>query len=226
MKAFSKITLSILCTLFFVSISFSQKIEEEIQVNYTIETDGGDDPMMSMMDGSKFVLAMSKEKNIVKMDLMSGMMVTIIVSDNLNALNNYMLMTMLGQKYKITDLNAEEVDDSNEFLNFSNFKSIEYFKSKTKTIAGYKCYLAKAVNEDDEIIELYITDKIQTKDYNSESGANELKAFPLEITTEIESGVKIIFTTSSVDIKLDEELIPNQEGYTEMTMEEFSKMGF
>ena len=101
------------------------------------------DPVAGMMNGSTMEYIFTDDKLKVDLLMMNGMMrmQTITLKENLE--NSYMLMDMLGKKYKLIELKLEKLNEQNMLFQ-KDITSIEYNKKDKKKILGYNCYKAVA----------------------------------------------------------------------------------
>lgn len=131
-----------------------------------------------------------------------------------------------GYSATIEELNIQKKNSEKPKIEYTNEKKI---------IAGLDCLKATLISTDKNmnknIITVWITDKINSKEINK-FGSNkmidmsDLKGYPLEIemnTIQNDMSIKILITTSEVSfLPVDESnFILNTEGYTMMSYKEF-----
>ena len=219
-----------LSILFFAVFAISntaiaQKKMKEGAVKFKLNTDKmGDNPEMAMMGSTTLDFYFKGKNQKMDMNMMNGMMriQTLVPLDNPQ--DGTIYMDMMGQKIQITEMNEEELSSSNNFMNMDNVKEIKYNESDKKTIAGFPCYFAKVVTNDDMVMKYYITEKIQPPmPVKMKKDANILKGYPLEMIINTGEGMEMIFTAEEVTRKINDDIFNKQDGYTKMTMEEFQK---
>lgn len=222
-----KILLSSICFFAFLAISntaFSQKKLKEGVVKFELNTDAmGDSPELALMGGTSLTFYFKDKFQKMDMNMMGGMMriQTLVPLDK--PADGTILMDMMGQKIQVIELNEDELNQSNNFMNMDNIKEVTYDEKDTKEIAGYKCYFAKVLTKDDISMKYYITEKIQPPVAVKSKNANVLKGYPLEMIIDTGQGMEMIFTAKEVLDKVSNDDFKKGEGYTKMTMEEFEK---
>ncbi len=182
-----------------------------------------DNPQMemaaSMMKGSTTEVTFKGDKVKTHMDMMGGMSKNTVFSNLSDETGTLFLdVPMQAVKYKV----KMSKEDSDEFRKNMPSYTFTYDKSKTKDIAGYTCHLATGTDEDDNSIELYVTDKITSDAFKYQY--NGLKGFPLEYTSKqgpFES--KMVAKKISSEVSADFFTMP--EGFEEKTMDDLKKMG-
>lgn len=205
----------------------AQNITEGV-LNMEITEATSDDPQMSMgigmLKGATTTISFKGKKSVTEMDMMGGMMITKNYADQAtNEMN--MLMDAMGQKIWVSD-NLDEVKEEQTKNGLEDIK-VTYDKSDTKEILGFKAYKATiSIPAGNETMTVtgYITEDIKT-DATVIQGTEGLKlaGFPLEFTVN-NPQMKLTISADSFDNKVDDAVFtPVTEGYTKMTMEEFSK---
>ena len=218
--------LSILSMAFMVisTSTFAQRKLKEGVVKFELNTENmGDSPEMAMMGGTTLDFYFKGKKQKMDMNMMGGMMriQTIIPLDNPK--EGTILMDMMGQKIQVTEIEEEELAESNSFMNMDNVKEVEYDESNKKDIAGFPCYFAKITTKEDMVMKYYITEKIQPPMPVKKKDANVLKGYPLEMIIDTGQGVELVFTAKEVSREISDDVFKKGEGYTPMTMEEFQQ---
>ncbi len=204
--------------------AFSQKKLKEGSVKFELNTDAMEDsPELAMMGGTSLTFYFKENLQKMDMNMMGGMMriQTIIPLDN--PADGTILMDMMGMKIQIIEANEDELSASNNFMNMDNIKEVTYDEKKTKEIAGYSCYFAKVITNDDLTMKYYITEKIQPPMAVKAKDANVLKGYPLEMVIDTGQGMEMIFTAKEVKKEVSDNDFKKGEGYTKMTMAEFEK---
>ncbi len=221
-----KLLLSFTILCFLGTTAFAQKkISNEVKVQYEITEVKSADAMAGMMKGSTMDMTVTKEKNRVDMNMMSGMVKMTILSDTKKD-EGVMYMSMMGNKMKIP-MTSEDMENARKEQEAKPKQTFEYNKKDTKKIAGYKCYLATSTTEDGSKISYYITDKIKVTAANSMAGVSTdgLEGFPLEFTID-NAGTTMTFSAQEVLDKVSKKDFEfDDSGYEEMTMEELEEMG-
>ena len=222
-----KILLSSILLVAFMAIAntaFSQKKLKEGVVLFELNTDAmGDSPEMAMMGGTTLTFYFKDKMQKMDMNMMGGMMriQTIIPLDK--PTDGTVLMDMMGQKIQITNMDEDQVNSSNNFMNMDNVESVTYDEKNKKDIAGYPCYFANVKTKDGMSMKYYITEKIQPPMPIKSKDANVLKGYPLEMIIDTGQGVEMTFTAKEVKKEISDNDFKKGEGYTQMTMEEFEK---
>ncbi len=221
---------SILVTILLISSNYAlnaQKVLEQGTVKMEITAVNSEDPQMAMglemMKGSQTALYFKADKHATYMNMMGGMVeMKIFVETALNQMN--MLFDMMGQKMWIeSKLDESQTAQQKEIATKSK---IEYNKSDTKEILGYKCYKMTVSNPEMEGMSVtgYVTEQIKTK-ANLIQGFQSLEfsGYPMEFTV---GNPQFSMTMTAVDVKdsVDESKLKyDTKGYKKMTMEEFQK---
>lgn len=126
-----------------------------------------------------------------------------------------LLSSMMGQKIamKMNDSTSKSADTLKPVITYSN---------ETKEIAGYKCKKAELKYGEEDPIEVWYTEELETGGKSSFSG---LKGTPMQYTVS-ERGMVMVMTVTNVSketVSDDKFIVP--EGYTYKTKEELMKMG-
>lgn len=135
-----------------------------------------------------------------------------------------MLFDMMGNKTWIeSKLDDAQTPQQKEIASKSK---IEYDKSNTKDILGYKCYKMTVTNPEMEgmTVTAYVTEDIKTK-ANLIQGFQSLEfsGYTMEFTV---GNPQFSMTYTAVEIKDsvdDSKFAYDTKGYKKMTMEEFQK---
>ncbi len=137
-----------------------------------------------------------------------------VIVDAGNKTSN-ILMDMMGQKANIF-ISSEEMAEARAEI---KPPTITYLKGK-KVIAGFKCSKALIVNEDGTESAIWYSKKIKIKHKDFEY----LNGFPLEYESKT-NGVFIRLTVTEVEkMKVSDDKFMVPEGYTKMTMDEWTQM--
>lgn len=176
--------------------------------------------VVNMMKNSTMILSFDEEKTLSNMDMMGGMTQIKVLFDNKTGNSTmYMDVPMQAMKYKIPMTKAER-DETQK-----NTPVYEYIadKTKTKQIAGYECYLVQAKDEDDNVVEIYVTDKIQTTaDHPQFKG---LKAFAMEFSNKRGPFTMTMAATSVLGELPADAFNISDEGYETKSIDDLKKMG-
>ena len=186
-----------------------------------------EDPQMAMglemMKGSQTEVFFKNEQYVTHMDMMGGMVkMQVHVEKEKNMMN--MLFDMMGNKTWI----ESKLDDAQtpQQKEISAKSKIEYDKSNTKEILGYKCYKMTITNPEMEGMTVtgYVTEEIKTK-ANLIQGFQSLEfaGYTMEFTV---GNPQFSMTSTAVEIKDtvdDSKFTFDTKGYKKMTMEEFQK---
>ena len=212
----------------FVAVT-AQKSIEKGYVKMEITEVSSDDPQaamqLEMMKGTVTEVYFTEGKYKTTMTMMGGMIKMNNLVD-LKTKNIDMLFDAMGNKMWVaTDMEKAKADRT-AAQDMSNLK-VEYDKTQTKTILGYKAYKATkiATVEQNMTIEGWVTEEIKT-DANIIQGMEDLKleGFPLEFSV-INPQMKLTFTATDIkDTVADSEFVLNTDGYKKLTAEEFSEM--
>ncbi len=220
-----KLLFSLLAVLLLNVTSYAQLTEGKVKMEIT-EASSEDQQMamgISMLKGTEILLYFSGEQTLTVMDMMGGMM----------KMKNYanpktdrmdMLMEAMGSKIWVSGL----LSDSKDMKKQPGIEKakITYDKSDTKEFLGYKAHKVTITMPDmeDMAITGYVTDEIKADAgvIQGLEGLN-LKGFPLEFTVNSPK-MKITITTTEIEKTIDKSIFnPVTEGYTKMSMDEFSK---
>lgn len=210
-----------------VSPAQAQKKIKEGSITLTIEKGENDSPEMAMLEGSKFTFTFANNKQKVDIDMMGGMMHMVTVADLTDLSKAFMLMDMLGMRYHITDLDADELASSNSFANFDNLTEIKEDKDDRLEILGYDCYRVEATSTEGNKLVYYVSDKIQPPSPVKKTGKT-LQGFPLKMIIDMGmgEGSVLTFTATEINPKVDAKAFDppaESEGYQKITMEQFMK---
>jgi hypothetical protein len=219
--------------LFFAILSFSyitaQDILSDVSLVMEITKVEADDPQMAMqlemMKGSRTEMYMKGSKTLTKMDMMGGMVKMNTLADDA-ADNVDMTFDAMGQKMWI---NSKVSDSKNDPAQKAIIDAVEIVadKTKTKTIAGYECYLVKVSSKENPDIkfETYVTEKIKPNAGMLQGFQGvQLPGFPLEFTM-INTMMRLTNTAKEVKSGVDESKFTiKTDGFKKITMEEFKNM--
>ncbi len=224
-RIFSCLTLFILFT---TSYNLSaQKILDKGSIKMEVTNVSAEDPQMAMglemMKGSQTEVFFKNEQYVTHMDMMGGMVkMQVHVEKEKNMMN--MLFDMMGNKTWI----ESKLDDAQtvQQKEIASKSKIEYDKSNTKEILGYKCYKMTITNPEMEGMTVtgYVTEDIKTK-ANLIQGFQSLEfaGYTMEFTV---GNPQFSMTYTAVEIKDavdDSKFSFDTKGYKKMTMEEFQK---
>lgn len=219
-----KILLSLLTVLSFTVLINAQMTEGYVKMEIT-EATSDDEQMamgLSMLKGAVTEVFFKGDQHVSKTDMMGGMVkMTNLINKKDNTMD--MLMDAMGSKIWVNSPLDEAQDQGQEAV--KNAK-VTYDKADTKEILGHKAYKFMVSIPDIQGMTVtgYATDAIKT-DANVIQGMNGLKmdGFPLEFTV-VNPQMKMTMQTTEVKESVDTKVFEmNTEGYTKMTMEEFSK---
>jgi hypothetical protein len=195
------------------SNSFAQpKFEGEI--NYTISYLEVPDEIKGMesMLPSTMMFHIKGSKVALVQKIMGGSQIVISDSDTGES---SILMDMMGQKFAISISKAEAEAAAEEMG-----KPIIAYSSGSKEIAGYNCQKAN-ITLDEDVIEIWYTKDIKGAVHTE---FKELDGFPMQYIT-FNQGMKLEITATEVTKASQvDSLFKVPEGYTTMTMTEFSQM--
>ena len=219
-----KILLSLLTILTFTSMITAQMTEGYVKMEIT-EATSDDEQMamgLAMLKGAVTEIFFKGDQHVSKMDMMGGMVKTTnLINKKDNSMD--MLMDAMGSKIWVNSKLDEAQDQGQEAI--KNAK-ITYDKADTKEIMGHKSYKFMISMPDMQGMSVtgYATDEIKT-DANVIQGMNGLKleGFPLQFTV-VNPQMKMTMQTTDIKEAVDAKVFEiSTEGYTKMTMEEFSK---
>jgi hypothetical protein len=205
----------------------AQQVIDKGTIKMEITGVSSEDPQMAMglemMKGSQTELIFTEGQYVTNMDMMGGMMkIKVHIEKSKNMMN--MLMDMMGNKSWI-ESKIDETQTAQQKA-IAEQSKIEYDKTDTKEILGYKCYKMKVSNPEMEGMSVtgYVTEDIKTK-ANLIQGFQSLEfaGYTMEFTV---SNPKFSMTMTAVDIKdtVDESKFSfDTKGYKKMTMAEFQK---
>jgi hypothetical protein len=222
---FSYLTVFIL--LVTVNVVSAQKTMDKGSIKMEVTNVSAEDPQMAMglemMKGSQTEVFFKNEQYVTHMDMMGGMVkMQVHVEKEKNMMN--MLFDMMGNKTWI----ESKLDDAQtpQQKEISAKSKIEYDKSNTKEILGYKCYKMTITNPEMEGMTVtgYVTEEIKTK-ANLIQGFQSLEfaGYTMEFTV---GNPQFSMTSTAVEIKDtvdDSKFTFDTKGYKKMTMEEFQK---
>lgn len=230
MKSMIKYSAAILMLFFsfMTNSAYSQLSEGHVKMEITdiVSSDPQVQAMADMMKGSTQEMYFTKEKGLMVMNMMGGMLKMTTLT-NLTDKSGQMLYEGMGAKYLIpfsaeeSELRAQENEEKMGKMNF------EYDETDKKEIVGYNCYKVKISSDDmaEFKLEAYITDEIDT-DLSVLQGVEgeELKGYPLEYI--IDAGqFKMVYSATAINKTFDKEIFNiNTKGAKEMSMEEFMNM--
>lgn len=221
---------SLFLAVLFITSNYTlnaQKVLDQGTVKMEITGVSAEDPQMAMqlemMKGSQTELYFKADKHATYMNMMGGMIeMKVFVENAQNQMN--MLFDMMGQKMWI-ESKLDEAQNAQQ-KEIASKSKIEYNKTDTKEILGYKCYKMTVTNPEMEGMSVtgYITDQVKTK-ANLIQGFQSLQfdGYPMEFTM---GNAQFSMTMTAVDIKDsvdDTKLKFDSKGYKKMTMEEFQK---
>jgi len=222
-----KILFSLLTVLTFTYAVQAQTISEGV-LSMEITEATSDDPQMSMgigmLKGATTTISFKGKKSVTEMNMMGGMMVTKNYADqSTNEMN--MLMEAMGSKIWV----KENLDVAKEKQKQSGLEDIKvtYDKSDTKEILGFKTYKATITipaGKESMTVTGYVTEDIKT-DATVIQGTEglQLEGFPLEFTVN-NPQMKLTISAVGFDKTVDDAVFtPKTEGYTQMSMDEFTK---
>lgn len=224
MKKFIQFSFLILFTLTTIT-TFAQKKISNGKVQYELTELEGDSPELAMLKGT--LISMYFMGNQQKMDLamMGGLMRVQTIMDAKDPKNSTVLMDMMGQKIQIADAGEEFSNQMGAGMltqgSTEDFK-ITYDKKDKKTIAGYKCRKATLKGKEGPAIEMYVTKKINPENSQFQQMFKNLEGFPMQIMVKAQ-GIGITLTAQEVKPDIDAANFSVPEGYTQMTMKEFSE---
>jgi len=137
-------------------------------------------------------------------------------------------MNMMAKKIAIRMNEAEMKEYQQKQSKNTAPPKIEYFKNKTKKIAGYKCYKVISTPSDgSEPIIMYVTENIQpTATSQWEMQYPGMKGCPLSIEV-TQEGMKVNIIATDVNAKSSESIAYSSEipeGYEEMTVEQLQEL--
>jgi hypothetical protein len=222
---FSFLTMCIL--LVAVNVVSAQKTMDKGSIKMEVTNVSAEDPQMAMglemMKGSQTEVFFKNEQYVTHMDMMGGMVkMQVHVEKEKNMMN--MLFDMMGNKTWI----ESKLDDAQtpQQKEISAKSKIEYDKTNTKEILGYKCYKMTITNPEMEgmTVSGYVTEEIKTK-ANLIQGFQSLEfaGYTMEFTV---GNPQFSMTSTAVEIKDtvdDSKFTFDTKGYKKMTMEEFQK---
>ncbi len=196
------------------SSAFAQKKIKRGVATYEIIEVVSTQPETEMMMGAKMEICFDNKRHKMDMSLMEGMIRIQTIIDQ-EKKENIVLTDIAGRQIKvISDFTEQE---ENKVYN------ILYDKKNRKKIAGYDCYKATLKSEDGELLELYVTSKINPKSSFFDQLFPGLKGFPLEYTINSHN-LRMTYLAKAILGKPDFEqyfMIPDT--YLEMNPEDFSK---
>ena len=224
--------LSIAFTLLFMSLMLmptyaqkGKKIQDAV-ITYDMKLDG-DNPMAAMMGDVTMKIGFNGTVSVAQVNMMSGMVTTDIYFDK-EKKEGILLMNMMSKKIAIKMNEAEMKAYQQKQSKNTAPPKIEYFKNKTKKIAGYKCYQVLLTPGDgSEPIIMYVTDNIKpTATSQWEMQYPGMKGCPLSIEV-TQQGMKVNIIANNVDAKASESIKYLSEipaGYEEMTVEQLQEL--
>lgn len=193
--------------------AFSQKKIKRGLATYEVIEVISDQTESEMLLGSQIDICFDNKRHKMDMSLMGGM-IRIQSIRNEERQENMVLTDIAGRQIKVVNEIKPKTLDT---------YIIEYDKKDEKEIAGYNCYKAVMKGESDELIELYVTSKIDPKSSFFDELFPGLKGFPLEYTINSEN-LRITYLAKAILDKPDfDKLFTISDTYEEMTKEDFEK---
>lgn len=180
---------------------------------------------LEMMKGSTTEVYFMKDKYKTTMNMMGGMIrMNNMVDIKANKMD--MLFDAMGNKMWVESDLDEAKANKPTAQDMSGFK-VEYDKSQTKEILGFKAYKATITtpNSADMSIEGWVTEEIKT-DANIIQGMEDLKleGFPLEFSI-MNPMMKMTFAATDFKDDVDaSEFVLKTDGYKKLTQAEFQEM--
>jgi hypothetical protein len=222
--------LSVAFTFFFLSLVIipstaqkGKKIQDAV-ITYDMKMDG---EMAAMMGDITMKIGFNGSSSIADVNMMDGMITTNVCFDNKKK-EGIMLMNMMSKKIAVKMTEDELKNYQQKQPKNAAPPKIEYFKTQTKKIAGYKCYkVICTLNESADPVTMYVTEDIQpTATSQWEMQYPGMKGYPLSIEI-VQNGMKINILAKDIDAKAAKEItfsakIP--EGYEEMTVKQLQEM--
>ncbi len=218
-----KITLLLLLATAIVVSSFTGEPGFEGKVVYSIDFNNPNMPakQKSMMQGSTATVFIKGDK--ARTDMNMGPQTTTTIYDR-KTNTSWMLMDMMGSKYKIKGDNAKKEGEKKSEVKVN-------VTSETKTIAGYFCKKAEVSVTDTKgtshTTNMWFTEEISNHMNTSDERSaqfRDIKGMPLEYEVQSPNGATMKMTATSVsketvaDSQFD---IPKE--YKETTMEDMQK---
>jgi uncharacterized glyoxalase superfamily protein PhnB len=193
------------------AIAYAQNtFEGEIKYAISYEELPTEMAAMESMLPKEMLFHIKGDKIALVQDMMGGKQT--VVSDS-KTNESFIMMNMMGQKIAIT-MTKEEIEEA---MNEAGDADIKYI-DETKEIAGYKCRKATISNEGNTIEVWYTKDIVGAM----HSEFKTLDGFPLEYFS-YQEGMKMkISATTVTKGSQPANLFIIPEGYTKMTMAEFS----
>ncbi len=222
-----KIFLSIAALIVLSINTNAQKTLEQGFIKMEITDVTSDDEqmamMLQMMKGSQTEVHFKGDRYVTNMNMMGGM-VTMKTYVDEDKKGFDMLMDAMGQKFWVAST-LDEARGSEQAEVAKNAK-VTYDKNDKKTILGYDAYKVsiELPNQEGMMITGYITEAIKTK-ANLMQGMEALKlnGYPLEFTVK-NPQMTLTMTTKEIKDEVDmSKLELKTDGFTKMTMEEFTK---
>lgn len=214
-----------LLAVFTIAFTSHAQITEGTVVLEIIEASSSDPQMgmISMLKGATTTISFNEDQSVTTMDMMGGMVKT---SNFINSKTNQMDMLMDAMGNKIWVASTLEEGKKQQQQPGIEEAEIVHDKSDTKKILGYEAHKVtiKIPNTEGMVVSGYVTDEIKT-DASVIQGTEGLKleGFPLEFTIN-NPQMKLVIQAKEISKEVDTAaLAPNTEGYTKMSMEEFSK---
>lgn len=210
---------------------FGQKIMDSGFIKMEmIEATSEDEQMamgLEMLKGTETNYYFNKERSLVTQSMMGGM-VEIATMTNKKENNIELFFNMMGNKTLVETTEDEmRKNQEGQQVNTDNMK-IEYDRTDTKEIAGYKCYKATITNpeikENSMTISMYVSDEITASNKMIQTlNQFDLKGFPLEFAVNMEN-MKMVYSTTQIEKEFDASVFDfDKSGYQKLTMAEFQK---
>lgn len=222
-----KIIFSLLTVAVFSFNLMAQKTLEQgyIKMEITDVTSNDEQTamMLQMMKGSQTEVHFKGDRYMTNMNMMGGMVsMKTYIDEEKKGFD--MLMDAMGQKFWVAS-NLDEARGT-EQSEIAKSAKIIYDKNDKKTILGYDAYKVtiSIPQQEGMTITGYITESIKTK-ANLMQGMEALKleGYPLEFTV-TNPTMSLTMSTKEIKEEVDmSQLNMTTEGFTKMTMEEFTK---
>jgi GLPGLI family protein len=201
-----------------MNTSLAQKPFTEGKIVYTISYPDMemDNQMAAMMPTEQVVFVKGM---MTRTDFSMGMGINSSSIMNGKTGDMIALTDMMGTKSAVK-LSADEIKKASEKSKSGTPKVT--LTSETKVIAGYTCKKAVVTNGSGGTLDIYYTDKINSK-LAGMSDYKEIKGFPMEYAVE-QSGIKMKFSAKSVTPeKVSDDKFSIPSDYKVMTQEEMRK---
>lgn len=197
-------------SVLFTSISFAQLKTGSIEYAISIDAESEEqEQVAAMFEGSTMTIYF--KPNMTALDMEMGMLMKVTTVSDAKKGKTLTLMDIMGQKIAVRDAQQEPAK-KNETIEKT---------SETKVILGYNCVKYRIIDEDDNMITMWVTEEININVEGQTLFRKDIKGTPLAFST-IQNGMKMNFEATKIDTKANKSKFDMKipAGYEEKSPEE------